>query len=385
MLTLSNNDLNNVLKVMKNTNNAMNTNINLSCKENDNGLKIQNITKNKDMLETVLSSETFKDFDFNYTIKDLSNIASKLDKDSVLQFSNQNKNVEIVEGYNDQTTIKIENNDKNIYFERYDNLEETETTFNIDTLGLLKQLEKLKVATASNDNMPIITGIKFELEGGLLTLIACDGFRLHIGKIEIVSDLKTEFVIKKTCIDTLITTIKRLKTLYKKDLTETTVKQYKKGPAIVSCFQINGFKIFTQNLEGNYIDYKGILPTEFKTTVKVNKDQLIKAIQKTDIVNSDNVNNLIKFYIKDKVCIKAGEKKKNITVNLDSEKDGKDLLIGFNSHFLIDALKAIEEKDLILKFTKDRSPLLIESKNNMFIVLPVILSSETEKDFQEWK
>ena len=131
-------------------------------------------------------------------------------------------------------------------------------------------------------------------------------------------------------------------------------------------------------LEGEFINYSQIIPTEFITEVTVNRNALISGLERATVVAKDS-RNLIKLEIREKfVNIKANSEKGNVNENVQIKCVGKDLDINFNSKYIVDALKASPDEYVNFKFVGEIAPAIITpfaGDDYVFLVLPIRINS----------
>ena len=134
----------------------------------------------------------------------------------------------------------------------------------------------------------------------------------------------------------------------------------------------------TRLLEGEYIDYKRIIPTEFVTVFRVNKNLLYSSIERASIV-AKVMKNIIKFDIKENyVDVSSDSEMGNVKENLIINLEGKDLLIAFNSKYLMDALRVIDDEYVNFNLNSPIAPCVIKPYSDeeyLYLILPVRMSA----------
>ncbi len=140
-------------------------------------------------------------------------------------------------------------------------------------------------------------------------------------------------------------------------------------------FIIGDTKVVLRLLEGEFVDYNMILPKESKCRVVVNKNDLLESIERASLLAKVGKNNLIKFEITDNnVEISSKSEEGNVKEDLIISKEGDDLTIGFNSKYMIDALKAIEDEEIEIHFNTKINPFILKSltgNSYEYLVMPV--------------
>ncbi|MEG2916109.1 MAG: DNA polymerase III subunit beta, partial [Oscillospiraceae bacterium] len=145
-------------------------------------------------------------------------------------------------------------------------------------------------------------------------------------------------------------------------------------------FNVNDCKIVSRLLEGDFLDYKAAIPNTSTTTVKIPTRKFIDAIERTSLLISDKVKSPLKIKFADNMikisCSTAIGKAYD---EIQCDIIGEDVEMGFNSRFLLDALRASETDEIKLEINGPLSPMRIVSTQGdsfLFLVLPVRLKSE---------
>ncbi len=239
------------------------------------------------------------------------------------------------------------------------------TYFEMSQKDLKSLINKSIYAVAVEDVRPILKGVKLEVTKEKITAVALDGYRLAVVKKPILSS-NAEF----NCI------------VPARSLNEISKLLEDSDEPIRVCVgrnflmvNINNTKITTRLLEGDFINYTQIIPTEFNTNIVLNKEQLLDALDRASLLSRVDRNNFVKFDISDKVMVLSsksdiGDIKENITISLK----GNDLSIAFNARFFTEALRVTTDEFLKLSFTSSVSPCIITSNDTdefLYLILPV--------------
>jgi DNA polymerase-3 subunit beta len=137
-------------------------------------------------------------------------------------------------------------------------------------------------------------------------------------------------------------------------------------------------KITTRLLDGDFINYKQILPTKFETTIVVARENLDDALDRASLLVRAEKTNLVKFEISGKTLgISSNSEIGNINENLNIKLDGVELKIAFNCSYFTQLLKTITTQNITIKFINANNPAVIAPSGTtddvMFLVLPVRL------------
>jgi len=245
-----------------------------------------------------------------------------------------------------------------------------EDSFEIKQKDLKNIINKSVFAVATNDVRPILKGCLLEIEDDKIKLIALDGYRLALTKSKIKNASKNLSVVVPA------KSLKEIASFLEEN--DNIVKIYLQKNSLM--IEIDNVKITTRLLDGEFINYSQIIPSNFTSTVIINKGQLEDAIERASLLSRVDKGNLIKFDIKEKVLQLLGKSEiadinEKITISLK----GNDLVIGFNVKYFSDALRTITDEFIKLNFTSIIAPCVITgvdengSDKNEFLhlILPV--------------
>lgn len=237
--------------------------------------------------------------------------------------------------------------------------------FEITKKELRELITKSIFSVAVEDSRPILKGCKIEVSGNTIRSIALDGYRLAVVK---------KSVVNTTGDFNVIVPARSLNEISKLvDDSDEVVKVYIQKNHLM--IDLNETKITTRLLDGDYLNYKQIIPSNFNTSLILNTQQLSDALERASLLSRIDKNNLVKFDITDKVMIlssrsELGDIKENITISLT----GNDLIIAFNARYFSEALRVTNDEFLKLSFTSPVAPCVItpnEGDEFLYLILPV--------------
>lgn len=233
--------------------------------------------------------------------------------------------------------------------------------------NILKNMIKgTSFAIAQDETRLILQGILFEVKNKNLNLVALDGYRLAIKSEFLDTDIDIEVVIPGKTLNEVSKILEDVDDIVDITFTNNHI-----------LFNLEKTKIISRLLEGKFINYNSLLPQEHKLLVNVNRQELQNAIERASLMAKDGNTNLIKLDIQpDNLIITSnsqlGKVREEISINLQ----GEEVQIAFNSRYLLDVLKNIEDDEVVMKMTSGITPCVIEQKNSenaKYLVLPVRL------------
>ena len=228
-------------------------------------------------------------------------------------------------------------------------------------------INKTSFACSQDDSRPILKGCLLELEGETLTCVALDGFRLAVYKKNVRESTGN---VKAIVPARALVEITRL---IEHDEEYVTVIIQDNSLLI----DIDNTVFVTRLLEGEYIDYKRIVPSSYVTVFKVNKASLLSSIERASVM-AKVMKNIVKFDIHEN-CVdvssdsEMGNVKEQVLINLE----GKDVNIAFNSRYLIDCLRVIDDEFVNFNLNTSIAPCVIKPNSDddyLYLILPVRIS-----------
>lgn len=232
--------------------------------------------------------------------------------------------------------------------------------------SIAKSLIRKTAFSASPGEMNgILTGVLIEIDSGKLKMVAVDTFRMAIASSEINEEKRVSVVVPGR----LISEVSKI------------INDEKESPMTIEIIENKAVFIFDNNRiilntqNGKYIDYKKISNRESSIKIRAEREKLINSIDRASILSLSQNNNLIKFKVTDELIeITSLSESGNIEEKIDVIKEGNDVEIGFNSKFMMDALKAIEDEEIIMEMKDNVSPCIItpvEGDKYLYMILPV--------------
>lgn len=218
---------------------------------------------------------------------------------------------------------------------------------------------------ADNDNNKLMTGELFEIEENDLKVVSLDGHRISIHNIE----LKNNYSHKKVVVPgkTLQEVSKILP-----GSAEDEVSIFLTDNHIV--FEFENTTVVSRLIEGEYFKIEQMLSSDYETKVKINKRELLDCIDRATLLVKEGDKKPIIMNITDGTMeLKINSFIGSMNEDIDIAKEGKDILIGFNPKFFIDALRVIDEEEVTLYMVNPKAPCFIKDDEGTFIylILPV--------------
>jgi len=230
--------------------------------------------------------------------------------------------------------------------------------------GKLKEmLRKVSYAVSTDESRYVLNGVFFKIEGSKMILVATDGRRLALGEEEIEGGENGEFIIPSKAIGELGRLLGTTgEVVLKRGETQAELKLSQEGAEDI--------RILSKLVEGNYPNYKQVIPKESKERITLPREELLHALRRADQVTSDKANSVTLTFGDNNLTINAnspevGEGRESLAIKYQ----GQEIKVSFNPGFLMDPLKIIEEDEVYIELTDALNPGVIKSNTPFLYVL----------------
>lgn len=230
----------------------------------------------------------------------------------------------------------------------------------------LKEVVRQTIFSISdNDNNKLMTGELFEIKGDNLRVASLDGHRISIRNIK----LKNSYPDKKVVVPGK--TLSEISKILGGD-TDKDVSIFFTDNHIL--FEFDQTVVVSRLIEGEYFNIQQMLSSDYETKVRVNKKEFLNCIDRATLLVKEGDKKPIIITITDEgMELKINSTVGSMNEEIDITKSGKDLMIGFNPKFMIDALKVIDDEEIDMYMVNPKAPCFIRDaqENYIYLILPV--------------
>ena len=226
-------------------------------------------------------------------------------------------------------------------------------------------------AVSENQGRPIHTGVKFEVNQDKVSAIAVDGFRLarRTYHCENTTGREVSFVVPAQSLKE----VEKILQDGEEDIAFTLGSKH-------ILFQIGTATLICRLLEGEFLDWRKVVPTDCPVKLVAHVGDLVSSIERVGLIVSEKYKSPVR-------CVFSNQEvllRTNTTIGVAEDKctlagDGKELEIGFNGKYLSDALRVIPSEEVCLELTNSISPIILtpvdEKHDFAYMVLPVRIKS----------
>ena len=235
----------------------------------------------------------------------------------------------------------------------------------ISQFTLKEVIRQTIFSIADNDSNKLMTGELFEINGETMKVVSLDGHRISIRKIELSNSYEPVKVVVpgKTLIE--------ISKILSGDV-DSEVHIYFTNNHVV--FEFDNTVVVSRLIEGEYFRVNQMLSNDYETKVKINKKELLNCIDRATLLVKEGDKKPIIINIQDEMMeLKIKSQLGTMDEEIYIEKEGKDLMIGFNPKFLIDALRVIDEEEVQIYYLNAKAPCFIKDaqESYIYLILPV--------------
>lgn len=246
-----------------------------------------------------------------------------------------------------------------------------------DELG--RMLKSVSYAQSGDETRYIMNGVFFNFENNALTLAATDGRRLAVisKEVDVADDNAGHLILPaKTVgeVERLLGQGDSVRIAFNDRQVAFEINS--EADAAAESGLLDSIYLVSKVVEGNYPNYRQVIPKENDQHIKVNRESFAKCISRAALVASDK-NHSVKVHIVDNLLEVTGSSPEfgESNVSLNVEYSGPDVTVSFNPQFLLDPLKALPRDEIIFEFKDELSPGVIRTPESFLcVVMPLRLN-----------
>ncbi len=242
---------------------------------------------------------------------------------------------------------------------------EKEDSIEISQFTLKEMIRQTIFSISDSESNKMMTGELFEIKDNVLRVISLDGHRISIRKMELKNEVRDKKLIVpgKTLIEISKILSGEVESLVNISYTNNHI-----------VFEFDNTIVVSRLIEGEYFKIDQMLSSDYETKLKINKKELLNCIDRATLLIKEGDKKPIIINIQDGVMeLKIKSQVGSMNEEIEIEKEGKDLLIGFNPKFLIDALRVIDDEEVTLYLMNAKAPCFIrdDEESYIYLILPV--------------
>ncbi len=311
-------------------------------------------------IETYIEGEVEEAGEIAIEARMISNLVKSYTDEEIIIYSDENNMVHIECG---TSKVKIDGRST----EEFVLLPEIERNnpVEISQFSLKEIIRQTIFSISDNDTNKIMTGELFEIKNDQFKVVSLDGHRISVRSITLKNSYDDNSVIVPG------------KTLL--ELSKIIPGDVDKDVSIYLCenhiiFEYESVKVVSRIIEGNYFKIDQMISNDFETKIEVNKKNLLEVINRATLLVKEGDKKPIVFNVDDKgLTLSIQSSNNDMSDDIEIEKSGKDIRIGFNPRFMIEALRVIDDETVSLYMVNSKAPCIIKNDEGsyLYLILPV--------------
>lgn len=237
----------------------------------------------------------------------------------------------------------------------------------------LKEIIRQTIFSISdNESNKLMTGELFEINNNEFRVTSLDGHRISIRKVKLKESYDSIKVIVPG------KTLNEISKILSGEI-EEFVNIFFTDRHLV--FEFNNTTVVSRLIEGEYYKIDQMLSNDYETKVLIYKKEFLSCIDRATLLIKESEKRPIIINIKDtNLELKINSNIGSMNEDIDIRKEGKDILIGFNPRFIMDALRVIDDEEIELYLFNPKAPCFIKDReeNYIYLILPVNFNSASE-------
>ena len=242
---------------------------------------------------------------------------------------------------------------------------EKDEPLTISQYTLKEMIRQTIFSIAVNENNKLMTGELFEIKNNCLKVVSLDGHRIAIRKMPLKKDYSDRKVVVPG------KTLSEVSKILSGEVDDQVSIYFTKNHVL---FEFDQTMVVSRLIEGEYFRIDQMLSSDYETKLKINKKEFLDCIDRaTLLVREVDKKPIIINITDDDMELRIDSAMGSMNEEIDIEKEGKDIMIGFNPKFLIDALRVIDDETVTIYLVNPKAPCFIrdDEENYTYLILPV--------------
>ena len=240
-----------------------------------------------------------------------------------------------------------------------------EETMTIKTGVFREMVERTLYAVSQDEKRPAHTGELFEIQPNHLTVVALDGFRLAIVERKVEASKEIRIIVPGKTMNEV------LRLLANDDEADVRICANRRYVVFITA----GYTIMSRLIEGEFLNYKNVIPEGYRTQVVLDTKGFIETIERASLIITERLKNPLRItFTEGKVIVRCQTSLGRVVDEFAAGCEGEEVEIGFNNRYLLDALRNARTEQVRIQLSGPLSPVKIlpaEGEDFLYLVLPV--------------
>ena len=225
---------------------------------------------------------------------------------------------------------------------------------------------QISISSADNGKTTIQGGVaQFEIQPDHLTVVALDGFRLAIVERKVEASKEIRIIVPGKTMNEV------LRLLANDDEADVRICANRRYVVFITA----GYTIMSRLIEGEFLNYKNVIPEGYRTQVVLDTKGFIETIERASLIITDRLKNPLRItFTEGKVIVRCQTSLGRVVDEFAAGCEGEEVEIGFNNRYLLDALRNARTEQVRIQLSGPLSPVKIlpaEGEDFLYLVLPV--------------
>lgn len=245
---------------------------------------------------------------------------------------------------------------------------EKDASITLSQFTLKEMIRQTIFSIAVNENNKLMTGELFEIKDNYLKIVSLDGHRIAIRRMELAKDYEDRKIIVPG------KTLNEISKILSGEVDDQVTIYFTKNHIL---FEFDQTLVLSRLIEGEYFRIDQMLSSDYETKLKINKKEFLSCIDRATLLVREGDKKPIIINITDtSMVLTIDSAMGSMDEEIDIVKEGKDILIGFNPKFLIDALRVIDDEEITIYLVNPKAPCFIKDDKGSYtyLILPVNFS-----------
>lgn len=238
----------------------------------------------------------------------------------------------------------------------------------VSTMTFKDVIRQTIFSIGNSDINKIMSGVDVIIKNDQMRITTLDGHRISIRKVQLKNIYSEQEIIIPG------KTLNEISKIIPSDA-EKEIDIYMSDAHVL--FEFDNTIVVSRLIEGNYINVDKMMSSAYETKITINKKALYDCIDRSMLFSKEGNKKPIVIEVKKDILeLKVNSPLGSLDEEIDIVKQGKDIVIGFNPKFILDALRVIDEDEVDMYMVNPRSPLYIKDENEKYVymILPINLS-----------
>ncbi len=234
----------------------------------------------------------------------------------------------------------------------------------IPTKTLRSSLLSVLDSVAVSETRPELSGVLINFSNDKIIFAATDSFRLTEKSVDFKNIYKQSLIIPRNTVVELIRIAGELEGDLLFNVSDNQVS-----------FSNDDFEMVSRIVDGNYPDYKKVIPDKFTSKVLINKEELDKTVRMAGLFSTNIADIKINCSEGKMAILSKNSDKGEIEIVIDAVLKNDPFEVSLNFHYLLDGLKILETEKVVMEFTGQGSPLVLrpndDKKDIIYLIMPL--------------